>query len=251
MALGPKKVMKMATGKKSKKLNITDIELKEGEFSIEDLSLDNNNHLKLKTILDKVSSCQISDAYNKLYRDPGVIKGLKSITGVKGYGKIKTCLTDAKDWGTAVAGIDYTNKKEVLFIKTSDEKIAVWGELASTCAKKEGLAAVAVYGHMRDVDVIQHMDYPLFCIDYCPNAGTALGTGKLNIDLEIDGTTIKDGDFFFGDENGVVVIAKEKFNEVIIETLNIKLKEEGILKSLNEGQTLAEIANVKDNFKKT
>ena len=102
---------------------------------------------------------------------------------------------------------------------------------------------------MRDVDVIKYMDYPLFSRDYCSNAGTPLGTGKLNLDLEIDGVIIKEGDFFFGDENGVVIIPSEKFNEVILETFKIKLKEESILKMLKEGKTLAEIVNVKDNFK--
>lgn len=249
MAIGPKKVVKMATGKKSKNLKIKDIELKEDSFTIDDLNLENKNSLKLKTLLEAVSSCQISDAYNNLYRESGVIKGLKSLTDKKGYGKIKTCLTDANDWGTAVAGIDYADKGDVLFIKTSDEPIAVWGELASTCAREEEIAAVAIYGYMRDIDVIKHMDYPLFCRDYCSNAGTPLGTGKLSVDLEIDGNTIKDGDFFFGDESGALVIPAEKFNDVMIETLNIKLKEEKILKNLKEGHTLAEIVNVKDNFK--
>ncbi len=249
MAINPKKVVKMATSKKCKSLKIKDIDLKVDNFSIDDLNKENDNYLKLKTLLDTVSSCQISDAYNNLYRTSGVIKGLKSLTGVKGYGKIKTCQTDANDWGSAVAGIDFTDKKEVLFIKTSDEPIAVWGELASTCAKESEIAAVAVYGNMRDVDVIKYMDYPLFSRDYCPNAGTPLGIGKLNLDLEIDGVIIKEGDFFFGDENGVVIIPSEKFNEVIIETFKIKLKEESILKMLKEGKTLAEIVNVKDNFK--
>ena len=75
MAINPKKVVKMATSKKCKSLKIKDIDLKVDNFSIDDLNKENDNYLKLKPLLDTVSSCQISDSYNNLYRNSGVIKG--------------------------------------------------------------------------------------------------------------------------------------------------------------------------------
>jgi 3-hexulose-6-phosphate synthase len=245
-------VLKMAS-RNNEDLDLNSIELEIDEFSIDDLVLKEDesnieNYNKLNTILNTASTCQVSDAYNTLYRKTGVVKGLKSLNGHSTYGKIITVHTPVEDWGTAVAGIDIGKKGEVLFIESEEGPLAVWGELASTCAKEQGLAGVAVYGKMRDIDILKHMDYPLFCVDTCPNAGTALGYGKLNVELNIDNDPIKPGDFFYGDENGVVVIPEEKFNEVILQTLAIKRKEAGILKALSEGKTLAEIAGVKDQL---
>lgn len=245
-------VLKMAS-RSNRDLSFDDINLDIDDFSIDDLVKKEDesnieNYEKLNIILEDASTCQVSDAYNNLYRKTGVIKGLKSLNNHRTYGKIITAYTPVEDWGTAVAGIDIGRKGEVLFVQSTEGPLAVWGELASTCAKEQGLVGVAVYGKMRDIDILKYMDYPLFCVDTCPNAGTALGYGKLNVELNIDGDSIKPGDFFFGDENGVVVIPQEKFNEVILETLSIKRKEKGILKQLREGKTLAEIAGVKDQL---
>ena len=89
------------------------------------------------------------------------------------------------------------------------------------------------------------MDYPVFACGFRPNAGKALGLGKVNSELDIDGIKINSGDFFFGDETGVVIIPSSLFKDVLNEALAIKNMESNIIEMLNNGSTLSEITNLK------
>ena len=89
------------------------------------------------------------------------------------------------------------------------------------------------------------MDYPLFASNFCPNAGSALGLGTLNESIEVEGTIINPGDFFIGDESGVVVIPQQLFSQTMIASLGVKLKESKIIEDLSDGKTLAEIVGLK------
>ena len=250
--ISPKTVLKMASkkGKVNKKTELNEINLTEDNFSIEDLYLkeDKSNikaYTNLKALIDSVCTCQVSDAYNNISRRSGVIKGLKSVNKQRVYGRIVTCDTNSDDWGTGLLAMDEAKEGEILFLHSNGEPSAIWGELASTCAQEKGIAGCVVYGYLRDVDITRYMNFPLFALDLVPNAGIALGYGKVNPELIIDNQIIKPGDFLFGDESGVLIIPQEKFNQVILETLNIKVKESKILKLLKEGKSLSEIAGVK------
>lgn len=232
----------------NKVIAVEDIDLE--NISIEDLVLkkDESNFdefINLRSLLDVVSSCQISDAFNTLTRRSGVIKEIKSVNRLKGYGRILTCKTDSDDWGTSILAVDEASEGDVLFIKTNNSDAAIWGELASTYAKHNGVKATVVYGSVRDLDALYNLDFPIFSSNYVSNAGLPLGLGEIKEDLVIGDMVIDNGDFIFGDESGVIVIPKKFFADVMRETLAVKIKESKIIDSLNEGKSLSEIVGLK------
>ena len=107
--------------------------------------------------------------------------------------------------------IDEADEGDILFFKVDSEEMAIWGELASTCARDNGIKATVIYGSARDLDALLYMDYPVFASNYCPNAGLALGLGSLNESLDIEGFKVNPGDFLIGDECGIV-FGKLAFN---------------------------------------
>lgn len=233
----------------NKKISVNDINLK--NVTIDDLELDNANYdqfINLKNLLEGISSCQISDAYNELYRKTGVVKGLKSINNKKVYGRIMTAETNCDDWGTSVAAINACSDGNILFVKSSSEDLAIWGELASINARNRGVGGVAIYGSVRDMDALLNLDYPIFSCNFTPNAGKAIGLGVIGDDLFVDGEIISPGDFFFGDETGVVIVPQVLFAEVINQVLSVKLMELDIIEQLNEGRSLLEITGVDGHF---
>lgn len=230
----------------NKNIAVDDINL--SGISINDLVYDGKNYqnyINLKSLLECVSTCQISDAYNGISRRSGVIRELKPINKLRVWGKITTCVTNSDDWGTSALAIDEANVGDVLFIKTNNSNMSVWGELASTCARSNGIKATVIYGSVRDLDALYHMDYPIFACDYAPNAGSALGLGKINVNVCIDDIDVCPGDFFYGDENGVVVIPKKLFKKVMVQTLAVKLKESIIIEDINNGKTLSQVVGLK------
>ena len=228
--------------KSSKAIDLDDVDISEYIFSIDDLDNEKSKcHALLKKILDSSSACQVSDAYSSVSGRSGVIDGLKPMNDNKVYGKVFTAKTNTDDWGTSLMSMDNAEAGEVLFIHSYGKPASVWGELASTCAGEKGIAGTVLYGWARDMDALVDLDYPVFALDYLPNAGKPLGLGEINVDLEIGDDIIKPGDFVFGDQNGVVVIPKELFHETMVATFNVKVKESHIIKELKKGRLLSEI----------
>lgn len=229
-----------------KRVDVEKINLE--NVTVDDLMFNGDNYyeyINLQSLLENVSACQISDAFNGLTSRSGTIKSIKPINNQKVWGSIYTAETKSDDWGTSALAIDSAGEGDVLFFKVDDDDKAIWGELASTSAKNNGIKATVVYGSVRDMDALLHLDYPIFASNFVPNAGLALGLGTLNEPIEIEGNTINPGDFFFGDESGIIVIPKEMFSRVMDATLEVKMKESDILNMLAEGMTLGQIAGLR------
>lgn len=230
----------------NKRLDIGKINL--NNVSIDDLRFNGNNYeryINLMSLLENVSACQVSDAYNGISKRSGVIRSIKPINNQKVFGSIFTAETTSDDWGTSALAIDGAGEGDILFFKVDSPDKAIWGELASICAQANGIKATVIYGSIRDLDALLYMNYPVFASDFCPNAGSALGLGTLNESIEVEGITINPGDFFIGDESGIVVVPKELFGETMAASLQVKVKESKIIEAIEKGETLAEIVRLK------
>lgn len=223
------------------KINLENVSIKHLSYNGDNY----NEYINLMSLLENVTACQVSDAYNSISRRPGTIQSIKPINNQKVFGSIFTAETTSDDWGTSALAIDAAGEGDILFFKVDNEDKAIWGELASTCAKQNGIKSTVIYGSARDLDAMLYMDYPLFASNFCPNAGLALGLGTLNESIEVEGTIINPGDFFIGDESGVVVIPQQLFAQTMIASLGVKLKESKIIEDLSDGKTLAEIVGLK------
>ena len=245
MSISPKDLLNMNKNL-NKRVDIENIDLE--NVSVDDLKFNGDNYheyINLISLLENVSSCQISDAYNTISKRSGTFNSIKPINNKKAWGSIFTAETNCDDWGTSALAIDEASDGDVLFFKVDSHNKAIWGELASRCAFEKGIRACVIYGSARDIDALLYMDFPVFASDFCPNAGSALGLGSLGETIEIDGINIQSGDFFFGDESGVVVIPKTLFKDTMIATLSVKIKECNIVSKINDGIALADIVGLR------
>ena len=245
MAISPSDVLNKNKNL-NKRVNIDKINL--DDVTIDDLKFNGknyDNYINLMSLLDNVSACQVSDAYNGISRRSGSIQSIKPINNQRVWGSIFTAQTESDDWGTSALAIDEASEGDILFFKVSDDDKAIWGELASTCARDNGIKATVIYGSARDLDALLYMDFPVFASNFCPNAGSALGLGTLNEPIIVEDVKINPGDFFIGDESGIVVIPKELFKQTMVATLGVKIKESKIIDDISEGKTLAQITGLK------
>lgn len=245
MSISPKDVLKRNKNL-NKRVDVEKINLK--NVTIDDLTFNGNNYenfINLQSLLENISACQISDAYNAVFKRSGTIQKIKSINNQKVWGKIFTAETGSDDWGTSALAIDAANENDILFFKVDSEDKAIWGELASSCARDNGIKATVIYGSVRDLDALLYMDFPVFASNTCPNAGSPIGLGSLNEPIDVEGTKINPGDFFFGDESGIVIIPQDVFAQVMQQSLIVKIKEAGIINDISGGKTLAEIVGLK------
>lgn len=242
MSVNPKNMLNKSKNL-NKRVDIDEICL--DGVTVDDLKFRGDNYkqyIHLHSLLENVSSCQVSDAFNSISRRSGVIQEIKPVNNQKVYGRIFTAETTTDDWGTSALAIDAAQEDDILFFKVDNDDKAIWGELASICARDNGIKATVIYGSARDLDALLYMDYPIFSTNFCPNAGSALGLGSLNEPLDINGFKVNPGDFFIGDECGVVVIPQELFEKTMVGALGVKIKELNIINKLSQGATLSEIA---------
>ena len=245
MSISPKDILNQ-NNNLNKRIDIDKINL--NNVSVDDLRYNGKNYdeyINLMSLLKNVSACQVSDAFNGISRRSGVIQSIKPINNQKVFGSIFTAETTSDDWGTSALAIDEASEGDILFFKVDSEDKAIWGELASTCAKDNGIKAVVIYGSARDLDALLYIDFPVFASNFCPNAGSALGLGSLNETIEIEGFKINPGDFFIGDESGIVVIPQELFTKTMVAALEVKIKESNIINEIDDGKSLAEIVGLK------
>ena len=245
MAISPSDVLNKNKNLKKRvdidKINLDDVTIDDLKFNGKNY----DNYINLMSLLDNVSACQVSDAYNGISRRSGSIQSIKPINNQRVWGSIFTAQTESDDWGTSAMAIDEAAEGDILFFKVSDDDKAIWGELASTCARDNGIKATVIYGSARDLDALLYMDFPVFASNFCPNAGSALGLGTLNEPIVVEDVKINPGDFFIGDESGIVVIPRELFNQTMVATLGVKIKESKIIDDIADGKTLAQITGLK------
>lgn len=245
MTINPKVVLNKNKNL-NKRIDVSKIRL--DNVTVADLKYDGKNydkHINLMSLLDNVSACQVSDAYNGVSKRSGVIQSIKPVNNQKVFGSIFTAETTSDDWGTSALAIDEACEGDILFFKVDSDDKAIWGELASACARDNGIKATVIYGSARDLDALLYMDYPVFASNFCPNAGSALGLGTLNETIVIEDKKINPGDFFIGDESGIVVVPQELFAKTMIAALEVKIKESRIINDIESGKSLAEIVGFK------
>lgn len=115
---------------------------------------------------------------------------------------------------------------------------ATWGDLTSMIAKAKGVAAMVTDGMVRDVDGICHVGVPVFARGTTPNSPFKDGQGEVNFTVSCGGVTVRPGDILVGDSDGVVVIPREEWDEVLKGVAKILEKENQTVANIQAGKVI-------------
>jgi regulator of RNase E activity RraA len=94
--------------------------------------------------------------------------------------------------------------------------IALFGGLMALASKIKGLEGAVICGAIRDFREIKEMNFQVFYRFLSPN--TSVGRTEIkavNVPIKYGGVTINPGDVIVGDDDGIVVIPREKLIEVL------------------------------------
>ena len=193
---------------------------------------------KTLELLKTVSTPNISDAMHR----KGAMRNIRSIfPGLKMVGRAVTVQTFEGDWAKAVEAIDVAEEGDVIVIYNGSSHVAPWGELASLSCINKGIAGVVIDGAVRDVDDIKPLNFPVFATSVMPNAGEPKGFGEINAEIQCGNQAVCPGDFIVGDDNGVVVVPKERGYEIARRALEVEKNERRIRDEIKRGKTLSEV----------
>ncbi len=197
---------------------------------------------QLREIFSKCSAANISDAMHRR----GWLPGIRNIQrGMKLCGPALTVWTYPGDWAKPVEAIDEADEGSVLVVDVRGEGPAVWGEEASKSCLSRKLAGIVINGALRDSAEIRELGFPAFSKLIAPAAGDPKGMGMIGVPLKIGETAVRPGDWVIGDDDGVVVVPKERAVEIANRAVAVVERESREKAEIEQGRTLGEVSELK------
>ena len=100
--------------------------------------------------------------------------------------------------------------QKIMFIDGAKSKnVALLGDNLAALAIENNWSGIIVNGRIRDAEIISQLDVAIFALGTCPRKSSRKNQGKKNIELSIDGLTIKPGDWVYADINGILISDSE------------------------------------------
>ena len=197
----------------------------------------------LRAALARVRTSNLSDG---AHRQP-CLEGLRPLwLGAFAAGPAVTVRTVPGDWSKPVQAIDVARPGDVLVIDAGGAPPAVWGELATESAKNKQLAGLVIHGAVRDTADIRRLEFPVWSTHVSAHAGDPHGLGEINRTIHIGGQAIRPGDWIVADDDGVMVLPKERAVELANRAADVLEAENRIRQEIREsGSTLAEVVHLK------
>jgi len=188
----------------------------------------------------KVSSPNVTDALQRQGAMHGIVPHLRD-RNVRVAGPAVTVVTRDGDWAKPVEAIDRAGPGDVIVVDAGGGVTAIWGELASWSAHGRKVAGVVIDGAARDIDAILDLGFPVFSRNVSANAGEPKGLGEIGVEVVVGGQRVRPGDWIIGDLSGVVVVPRERAQEVANRSLDVLEHENRVREEIQRGSTLSAV----------
>ena len=153
------------------------------------------------------------------------------------------------DLVTILAGIHQARAGDVVVITNHSNEVALIGDLIATEASRKGLAGIIVDGLVRDTTELIEIGASIFCRGVYPIGPLKLpqdlkGIGGIGLELTLGNTTVKSGDWAFGDADGVIFIGSSDLPEVLEWAEKSYQSEEALAAQIRSGVSLGELLGI-------
>jgi 4-hydroxy-4-methyl-2-oxoglutarate aldolase len=102
---------------------------------------------------------------------------------------------------------------------------AVTGDLVLGMARNGGAVGFVTDGCVRDLPGLRAVGLPAFCVGVTPNSPARSGPGSVGLPVVVAGVRVESGDVIVADDDGVVVVPRERLAEVAARLPAIRVAE--------------------------
>jgi len=135
----------------------------------------------------------------------------------------------------------------VLVVATNSLRKAVSGELFATEAKRRGIAAIVIDGYCRDLRGLRRIGLPVHARGTTPMSGTTRDPGTFGREVLLGRVRVSSGDLVVGDDDGVVVGTRGRFEAAIDAAEEIERAEKALVAGMADGRALHDLTNVDEH----
>ena len=132
---------------------------------------------------------------------------------------------------------------DVLVIAADGGSRAVFGEPFATEARRRGLAGIVTDGVCRDLRGLREIGLPAFARGTTPRSGTTVSRAAPGVRVTCGGVDVSPGDILFGDDDGLLVAARERIAPALETAELIVRSERAILAAQARGEPLHGLTN--------
>jgi 4-hydroxy-4-methyl-2-oxoglutarate aldolase len=116
-----------------------------------------------------------------------------------------------------------------------------WGEITTVAAQVRGVAGLVINGGVRDLDPIQTRGFPIFSRSVSMKATVKKTPGLINHPIVCGGVAVHPGDLVLGDDDGVVVVAREQAEAVLAVAIAREEREAEVMQRLQVGELTLDV----------
>ncbi|HSW50322.1 MAG TPA: RraA family protein [Bryobacteraceae bacterium] len=114
------------------------------------------------------------------------------------------------------------------------------GGLMGTTLKYRGIVGAVVDASIRDLPQLQRIQFPIFSRGVSPGTTVNHYRATMNVPVMCAGVKVNPGDLISADEDGVVVIPKEKASEILTKSQELDYTEHATFPFIEKTKSLAE-----------
>lgn len=157
---------------------------------------------------------------------------------VRFAGVALTVHSRARDNLAPYAAIEFARPGDVMIVAADAyEEASVLGDILVGMAKNKGVTALVTDGMVRDVEGLNAVGIPIFARGLSPNSPYKDGPGEIGLPVALGGVTVNPGDLVVGDQDGIVVVAREALAAVADALAEVKAKEAAMDELVRKGTT--------------
>lgn len=206
-------------------------------------------NLTLGSLAPYLSSAILSDVTRALGIKGALPKEITSFGGGRIFGRAKTLLLDypgeQESWHgiyDALGSYAFVRPGDVIIVQNRVVDRAYFGNLNTQLALRAGAIGAVIDGVTRDSQAVSALGFPVFSRGhYCVDIRCEGLMRAMNTPIQIDEVRIENGDFVFGDGDGVVVVPRNIWPEVWTQSLQVIDREWQIGRSVALGVATDEI----------
>ncbi|MFJ6294242.1 4-carboxy-4-hydroxy-2-oxoadipate aldolase/oxaloacetate decarboxylase [Streptomyces griseoviridis] len=157
--------------------------------------------------------------------------------GVRVAGTAVTVLSWPGDNLMIHAAVEQCGEGDILVVTTTSPSTdGMFGELFATALRQRGVRAVVTGAGIRDTQELREMGFAAWA-RAVSSQGTVKATGgSVNVPIALDGQVVRPGDVIIADDDGVVVVPREKARETAERSAAREAKEAATREAFLGGQ---------------
>jgi 4-hydroxy-4-methyl-2-oxoglutarate aldolase len=148
------------------------------------------------------------------------------------------------------AAIEVCQPGDVLVVApTSESTDGMFGELLATSCVAHGIAGLVIEAGVRDVADLTAMNFPVWSKAISAQGTVKASAGSVNVDVVCAGVVVHPGDIIVADQDGVVVVPRERAEEVTHRGGERIAKEEKTRTRLRAGELGVDFYGLREKLK--